>query len=272
VIAFAMECYENGILTKNDTNGLDLKFGNKEAMLKLIEMIAKREGIGDLLAEGVMRASKKIGKGSEKFALHVKGKEVPLHDPRGKTGVGLAYALSPSGADHMQCPHDPTFEAERKDLKSIGIEKTILRTDIGPDKVRAIYYSTLWWGLLDCLGICKFTFTPHSAGVLTPNNLVDIVNAATNWDVSLWELLKCSERAINIARLFNIREGFSSKEDTLPDRFFEGLEFGSRKGQKISKNDFLKARNLYYKMAGWDEEGKPTEAKLYELGLNWMIN
>ncbi|MEM3406198.1 MAG: aldehyde ferredoxin oxidoreductase family protein [Nitrososphaerota archaeon] len=270
-IAFAMECYENGILTKDDVNGLDLKFGNKEAMLKLIEMIAKRENIGDILAEGVMRASKKIGKGSEKFALHVKGKEVPMHEPRGKVGLALQYALSLSGADHMQCAHDPIFETERKDLKMIGIEKTILRTDLGPDKVKVFYYSNLWWSLLDCLGICKFTFTPHSAGVLTPNDLVNIVNAVTNWDTSLWELIKCSERAINIARCFNIREGLTSKDDIIPDRFFEEMEFGSRRGQKISRSDFFNARDLYYDMAGWDKEGKPRKAKLYELGLSWII-
>jgi aldehyde:ferredoxin oxidoreductase len=273
VIAFAMECYENGILTKNDTNELDLKFGNKEAMLKLIEMIAKREGIGDLLAEGVMRASKKIGKGSEKFALHVKGKEVPLHDPRGKTGVGLAYALSPSGADHMQHSHDPTFEKESEDFKPLGILKPINSLSLGPEKVRLFIYTHLWWSLFDCLGICKFPFIPHPNGFIKINQLIEIINAVTGWETSLWELMKVGERAINIARCFNIREGFTNNDDDLPERFFEEIKFGPSKGFKINKEEFYKAIKIYYEMMGWDKNtGIPTKAKLDELNIEWVIN
>ncbi|MEM2178664.1 MAG: aldehyde ferredoxin oxidoreductase family protein [Candidatus Methanomethylicaceae archaeon] len=273
VIAFAMECYENNILTKNDTNGLDLKFGNKEAMLKLIEMIAKREGIGDLLAEGVMRASKKIGKGSEKFALHVKGKEVPLQEPRGKTGVGLAYALSPSGADHMQHPHDPAFEKILEEYKPLGIIKPIDSLSLGPEKVRFFMYTHLWWGLFDCLGICKFPFIPHPAGFLKINHLIEIVNAVTGWETSLWELMKVSERAINIARCFNIREGFTNIDDNLPERFFEEIKFGPKKGFKINKEEFYEAIKMYYEMMGWDRNtGIPTKAKLDELDIGWVYN
>ncbi|MFH7836535.1 MAG: aldehyde ferredoxin oxidoreductase family protein [Candidatus Aenigmatarchaeota archaeon] len=273
VIAFAMECYENDILTKNDTNGLDLKFGSKEAMLKLIEMIAKREGIGDLLAEGVMRASKKIGKESEKFALHVKGKEIPLQEPRGKTGVGLAYALSPSGADHMQHPHDPVFEKILEEYKPLGIIKPIDSLSLGPEKVRFFMYTHLWWGLFDCLGICKFPFIPHPAGFLKINQLIEIVNAVTGWETSLWELMKASERAINIARCFNIREGFTSIDDDLPERFFEEIRFGPKKGFKINREEFYEAIKVYYEMMGWDRNtGIPTKAKLDELDIGWAYS
>ncbi|MEM3406314.1 MAG: aldehyde ferredoxin oxidoreductase family protein [Candidatus Aenigmatarchaeota archaeon] len=272
-IAFAMECYENGILTKDDVNGLDLKFGNKEAMLKLIEMIAKREEIGDLLAEGVMRASKKIGKESEKFALHVKGKEIPLQEPRGKTGVGLAYALSPSGADHMQHPHDPVFEKILEEYKPLGIIKPIDSLSLGPEKVRFFIYTHLWWGLFDCLGICKFPFIPHPAGFLKINHLVEIVNVVTGWETSLWELMKASERAINIARCFNIREGFTNIDDDLPERFFEEIKFGPKKGFKINKEEFYEAIKMYYEMMGWDRNtGIPTKAKLDELDIGWAYS
>lgn len=269
-IAYAMECFENGLINEKDTDGIKLKFGNAEAMMKILMKIVNREGFGDILAEGVRIASQKI-KGSEKFAMHVKGKEVPMHEPRGKVGVGLMYAVSPHGADHMQFAHDPVYERESDLLKSIGITKSVSRLDLGPEKVRIAYYSMLWWGLEDCLGICKFTFIPHSAGVLTPNHLVEIVNAVTGWSTSLWELMKCSERALNLTRCFNIREGLTSKEDTLPKRFFEELEFGARKGVKIDEEEFRRALNLFYEMAGWDNEGRPKKAKLHELGIEWAL-
>jgi len=120
--------------------------------------------------------------------------------------------------------------------------------------------------------MCKFLFVPHSAGVITPNQVVEIVNAVTGWQTSLWELMKASERVFNLIRAFNVREGFTSKDDMLPDRFFEELEFGARKGQKINREEFLKAIKLFYEIAGWDSEGRPTKAKLYELDLEWVID
>jgi len=271
-VAFAMELFERGVITELETDGLKLRFGDADAMIKLLLKIVNREGFGNVLAEGVKRASEIIGKGSEKYAMHVKGREVPMHEPRSKVGVGLQYALSPIGADHLQAPHDPTYMREREDLKSLGIARAVDRLDIGPEKVRAVYYGMLWWGLGDCLGICRFTVLPHSAGVLTPNHVVEIVNAVTGWQISLWELMKASERALNLIRCFNIREGFTAKDDVLPDRFFEELEFGARKGQKLDREKFYEAIRLFYEMAGWDHEGRPTKAKLYELGLGWVAD
>ncbi len=271
-IAFAMECFERGILTEEDTGGLRLRFGDPDSMIKALLSIVRREGFGNVLAEGVRRASEIIGRGSEKLAMHVKGKEVPMHEPRGKVGVGIMYAVSPIGADHLQCPHDPVFEREREDLRSLGIEEAVGRLDLGPAKVRALYYGMLWWGLGDCLGVCRFTLLPHSAGVLTPNHLVEVVNAVTGWQASLWELMKASERALNLVKSFNAREGFGARDDALPERFFEGLEFGTRRGQGIDRRAFREAVRLLYGMAGWDEEGRPTRAKLCELGLEWVAD
>lgn len=124
-IAFAMECYENGIIAKEDTGGVDLKFGNADAMVKMVEMIAKREKIGDTLAEGVKRAAEKIGKGSEKFAIHVKGEELPAHDPRVKGHITLMYPLSPVGADHMQAEHDSAFTPGTPDFFFYEKDRTI---------------------------------------------------------------------------------------------------------------------------------------------------
>jgi len=266
-IAFAMECFENGVLTKDETSHIDLRFGNTEAMVKLVDMIAKREGLGDILAEGVMRASQRIGKGSEKYAMHVKGKEVPMHEPRGKTGLALQYTLSPSGADHMQAAHDPVFQANVENIKPLGIIEPVDRLSLGPDKVRLFKYLQLWWNLLDCLCVCKFVIAPHGAGVFKINHLVDIVNAVTGWNTSLLELIMASDRSISLAREFNLREGFTKEDDQLPMRFYEPLEFGPRKGARISERNLNEAISIYYGMMGWDKTGKPETVKLQELSL-----
>jgi aldehyde:ferredoxin oxidoreductase len=265
-IAFTMECFENGILMR-DQIGLEPRFGNTEAMVKLVDMIAKREGFGDTLAEGSMRASQKIGKGSEKYAMHVKGKELPMHEPRGKTGLALQYTLSPSGADHMQAAHDPVFQSNVENIKPFGILDPVDRLSLGPEKVRLFKYLQLWWNLLDCLCVCKFVIVPHGAGVFKINHLTDIVNAVTGWNSSLLELMLSSERSINLAREFNLREGITEADDKLPNRFFEPLESGPRKGAKISESELRQAIKTYYEMMGWDEAGKPERAKLLDLNI-----
>jgi aldehyde:ferredoxin oxidoreductase len=272
-IAFAMECYENKILTKEDFGGLEPKFGNADAMVKLVEMIAKREGIGDILAEGVMRASRIIGRNAERFAMHVKGKEIPMHEPRGKKSLALAYATSPSGADHMQNAHDTLFERNVEKILPLGILKPLSSMDLGPEKVRMFMYLSMWWSLFDCLGVCKFAVMPHPAAVFSISQLRDIVKAVTGWEVTIWELLKVGERAINMARCFNVREGFNKSDDTLPERFFQPLRSGAMRDEKIAGEEFEKALKLFYEMMGWDSEtGVPKKAKLHELDIGWAVN
>ncbi len=266
-VAFTMECFENGILTRDQVGGLEPKFGNTEAMVKLVEMIAKREGFGDVLAEGVMRASQRIGHGSERYAMHTKGKELPMHEPRGKTGLALAYALSPSGADHMQAAHDPGFQSKVESVKPLGLIDPVDRLSLGPEKVRLFKYNQIWWNLLDCLCVCKFVIAPHGAGVFTINHLVDIVNAVTGWNSSLLELMLSSERSINLARIYNLREGLSEADDRIPGRFFEPLEAGPRSGAKISDSELSEAIKTYYGMMGWDDSGRPEKAKLQDLNI-----
>jgi len=273
VVAFAMECFENGVITREDTGGLDLSFGNQESALKLIDMIASREGIGDLLAEGVMRAAEKLGKGAEPYALHVKGQELPMHEPRGKRGLALAYATSPTGADHMEAPHDPFFEsldaAGTSALSAMGLIEPVDRMDMGPKKVKAYHYAQLVWNLYDTVGMCDFVGEPINA--LTLDKLVDLVRAVTGWPVSLWELIKVSERASNLKRVFNVREGFGPAADTLPERLFQPLEGGALEGVAIDREEFARMLEFYYDMAGWDREtGFPSPAKLAELDLEWL--
>ncbi|MBI1293749.1 aldehyde ferredoxin oxidoreductase [bacterium] len=269
-IAFAMECYENGILTQEDTDGIDLTWGNADAVIAMIHKIGKREGFGNVLADGVKRAAEKIGKGSERFALHVKGQELPMHEPRGKVSLSLAYSLSPTGADHMEAIHDPAFEGLGvldNGLSEVGLLEPMDRRDLSGEKVRAFFYSQAIWSLYNSVGMCDFVGIP--IGALKLHQLADFVNAATGWDMTMWELIKVGERANTMSRLFNQREGFGEKDDNLPQRMFEPLQNGKLTGVALDKKEFVHARSLYYQMAGWGNHGEPTEAKLSELGLTW---
>jgi aldehyde:ferredoxin oxidoreductase len=271
LISFAMECYEKGILTRRETSGLELQFGNIEAMLRMVEMIGEREGIGNILAEGILSAAEKFGKGAKDYAIHVKGMPVPFHEPRGKAGVGLGYAVSPTGPDHMEYPHDPFWatEAGISLLRPLGIFEPVDVFDLGPQKVRIFVYLQQYWNLLNSLGVCMFTAKPF--GPQTLNGIVDYVRAVTGWETSLFDLLKVGERHANMARIFNFREGLTARDDTLPDRFFRPMEGGTLKGKRIDREEFSRAIEIYYEMMGWDTEtGVPKKTKLSELDLDWL--
>jgi aldehyde:ferredoxin oxidoreductase len=270
VIAFAFECYEHGIITRADTGGLELTWGNADAVERLVHLIGRREGIGDLLAEGVKRAAEKLGRGAERFALHVKGQELPMHDPRGKKGLSLAYALSPTGADHMEAPHDPLyagFHPQGHPLGPLGLIEPLDPLTLDAKKVRAFYLTQQVWSFYNAVGMCDFVGTPLNSMELDP--LVDYLNGVTGWNMSLFEAMQVGERANTLARVFNCREGLTPDDDVLPGRLHEGLGNGALKGQRVDREEFLAARRLYYQMAGWDaDSGRPTAAKLAQLGLD----
>jgi aldehyde:ferredoxin oxidoreductase len=263
-IAFAMECYENGLFTKEDTNGIDLRFGNAEAMVKLVDLIAKREGFGDLLAEGCKRLAEKIGKEAINFAIHVKGQEVPMHEPRLKRGLGIGYALSPTGADHQHNLHDIWTAIARgiERFKPFGIIEPVPLEDLGPKKVKLLRYTLNWQHMKDCLHMCHFL-------PWTSKELVNIVHAVTGWETSVLELNKVGERAINLTRVFNIREGFTSKDDTLPERFYHPHTSGALSKTAVDRDALQKAVQTYYRMVGWSEMGVPSHEKLEELDIGW---
>ncbi|HEX9898359.1 MAG TPA: aldehyde ferredoxin oxidoreductase C-terminal domain-containing protein, partial [Candidatus Methylomirabilis sp.] len=271
-IAFAMECFERGILTGADTDGIDLRFGNADALLQMVVKMARREGFGDVLADGVKRAAQRIGRGAERYALHVKGQEIPLHEPRGKQGLSLAYATSPGGADHMRAPHDPAYEGFHPSgghaLEPLGLCDPMPRLELSPRKVRAYYYAQHWWNLGHSLGICNLAAAPIDILGVTP--VVNLARALTGWDTSLWELFKVVERGAALARVFNCREGFTPKDDLLPARLHEAFTDGPLKGVRIDPETFARALRLYHQMEGWDPDtGWPTFAKLSELGIEW---
>jgi len=268
-ISFVMECYENGILTGEDTDGLDLHFGNGDAVLKLIPKIAFREGFGDLLAEGSWRAARKIGKGSEKYAMTVKKQSFAMHEPRGKNNIAFAFATSPTGADHIEAAHDMPFEEGRwavPDVYPVGILKGVPARDLSPKKVSWFIYNQHIYSFLNSLSMCFFTAGP--ARLFRLNDVVKMVHYTTGWETSLFEMMLLGERTTTLARLFLTREGLSRKDDTLPDRMFEPLESGSLTGEKLDREKFKKALDYYYEMMGWDvATGIPREAKLHHLNI-----
>jgi len=268
-ISFVMECYENGILTGEDTDGLDLHFGNGDAVLKLIPKIAFREGFGDLLAEGSWRAARKIGKGSEKYAMTVKKQSFAMHEPRGKNNIAFAFATSPTGADHIEAAHDMPFEEGRwavPDVYPVGILKGVPARDLSPKKVSWFIYNQHIYSFLNSLSMCFFTAGP--ARLFRLNDVVKMVHYTTGWETSLFEMMLLGERTTTLARLFLTREGLSRKDDTLPDRMFESLESGSLTGEKLDREKFKKALDYYYEMMGWDvATGIPREAKLHHLNI-----
>jgi aldehyde:ferredoxin oxidoreductase len=269
VIAFAMECFEHGIITPQMTGGIDLTWGNADGLIQIVHAIGKREGIGKLLGEGVKRAAAELGQGAERFALHVKGQELPMHDPRGKKGLSLAYALSPTGADHMEAPHDPLyagFHPNGHPMGPLGLIEPLDPLHLDGKKVRAFYETQKVWSSYNSVGMCDFVGAPLNGLEMEP--LVAYINAVTGWNMSLYELMKVGERNNTLGRVFNCREGFTPNDDLLPQRMHEGIGNGPLKGQRIDPDEFLAARRTYYQMAGWDPEtGQPTEAKLAELGL-----
>ena len=270
-IAFAMECFENGILTSADTSGIELKFGNGDAMMKMVQMIADREGLGDLLAEGVKNAAEKIGKGSEKYAMHIKGQELPMHEPRGKVGLGIGYATSPTGADHVHNIHDVMFEADGAGMMPWANEMSVLdplsRLDFSSAKVRLTRYFINWRHFQNCATIC--IFPPFS-----PSQTVELVNACTGWNTTLLELMMVGERSLALARAFNAREGYTAKDDVLPERFYHAFTSGPLKDKLVITEESLKeALKTYYAMSGWDQElAVPTKEKLEDLDIAWVVD
>src|SRR5438105_2860174 len=265
-IAFAMECYEQGIITREMAGGLELTWGNADALVKLVHMIGRREGLGELLGEGVRRAAARLGRGAERFALHVKGQELPMHDPRGKKGLSLAYALSPTGADHMEAPHDPLyagFHPQGHPLGVLGLIEPLDPLVLDSKKVRAFFETQKVWSAYNSVGMCDFVGAPLNGLELQP--MVDYINAVTGWNMSIYEVMKVGERNNTLAREFNCREGFTPEDDVLPQRLHEGIGNGALKGQLIDPDQFFAARRTYYELAGWDPNtGRPSDSKLAE--------
>ena len=260
-IGFAIECYEKEILTKSDTDGLELRFGDPDIVIELIHKIAKREGFGDFLAEGTRRMAQKLDKGSERFAMNVKGLELPAYDSRAVQITGLAYAVANRGGDHVTAYiQGPTF----LDIPFLCIPDSQIKDPLvaDPGEVHILVDLENVMTALDTLGACKFM-----GFCVASDEWVELVAHCLGRDFTYDDLMRVGERAYNLARVFNVREGVTRADDTLPPRLLEEpLTEGPAAG-KVNEN--LPAMlDKYYELRGWDKAtGKPTPEKLKELGL-----
>jgi aldehyde:ferredoxin oxidoreductase len=275
-IAWAFDCYEQGLLTTEDTGGLELGFGNAQAMVALTEMIAKREGFGDVLADGSAHAAARIGRGTEDLVVTTKKQEMPAHMPQVKRSLGLIYAVNPFGADHQSSEHDPAYEGDfdfyKERLAVLGLTDPQEKYSLTPEKVRYALVTEYFYSCLDSVSVCQFVYGPawHLYG---PDQLVDTVRAVTGWDVTIEELQLVGERRLNMLRVFNAREGLTREDDILPKKLSKALKGGHSDGFFFTTEELEAAKDVYYELAGWDVvTGTPTPDKLSELGLGWVAD
>jgi aldehyde:ferredoxin oxidoreductase len=262
VVGFATEAYERGFITSKDTDGIELAWGNADAMVEMVNKIGRRIGIGFLLGEGVKRAAEALGGATPEFAIHTKGLELPGHDPRAHPSQGLSFATSNRGACHLAgATH--------------WFEKGVTMTEIGlPEYTLADRFKVEGKGafvaklqdlmcLFDSVKLCKFILF----GGIKVHHMVDWLNYVTGWNMSVEEFMQAGERTFNLKRLYNVREGITRKDDTLPPRIL--VHKRGSGGAAESLPNLGEMLNQYYRARGWDEMGIPSAAKLRELGIEF---
>ncbi|MGH2607147.1 MAG: aldehyde ferredoxin oxidoreductase C-terminal domain-containing protein, partial [Anaerolineales bacterium] len=271
-IAWAMDCFARGLITTADTDGLDLTFGNAASMVRLTEMIGKREGFGDLLAEGSARAASRLGRGSEDLVVAVKKQEIPAHMPQVKRSLALIYAVNPFGADHQSSEHDPAYKAYPERMAEIGLTNPQPNKVLNEEKVRFALQTQYAYSALDSVNMCQFVFGP-AWQLYGMGQLVETMRSITGWDVTVEELIRLGERRLNMLRAFNAREGIGREADTLPKKLHRALVGGKSDGLLVPPDEVEQAKDTYYAMAGWDvSSGTPTRARLEQLDLAWVAD
>ncbi len=273
-IAFAMECYEKGIISKEQTGGLELKFGSVEAMLETLNQIVTNSGpLGRVLSQGSERAAKTWGNGADECLITVKGAEAPAHMPQAKRSLGLIYAVNPFGADHQSSEHDWMIEEGMASdlymsrLALLGMPDRVPALSLGSDKVKFAYLTQVFYSMLDTLELCQFVWGPAWT-LYGPKETVEFVRAVTGWDITLDELMAVGMRRLNLMRVFNAREGFDRKQDKLPKKFFKALKgTGPTANVALSHEEIESAIDQYYQLAGWTPTGIPTEDTLQKLDI-----
>jgi aldehyde:ferredoxin oxidoreductase len=267
-IAFALECYQRGVLTKEDTGGLELRFGDADLIVDLVAKIAAREGVGDLLAEGTWAMSEKLGQGSDRYAMHVKGLELPAYDPRAAKICGLAYVTANRGGDHMSAwIEGPTFV----DVPFLVVEESSIRDPFvaNPEEAKVVVDLENAMTVFDAIGGCKFMGI-----LLTAEDYVGLIASATGWDFGVEDFRLSGERLYNLQRAYCIREGIDRDRDILPERLMsDPLPAGPAEGMVIERDTLEAMKDAYYEFRGWDQAtGIPTPDKLRELALDDLID
>jgi len=269
VIAFVTECSENGILTRGDTGGLDYRWGNADLLVRSVEMIARREGFGDVMAEGVARMSARFGPASQPFDLTIKGQELPMHEPRLKAALGVGYAVAPVGADHQMNMHDTGYSYDSDALRRVN---SVTDRPIGPltanvlneDKMQIFHHEVNFAHFQDCAVTCQFYCYNY-------DHLAGALSGVSGVEYGLHDILAVGARAQTLARLFNLREGFSAADDSLPKRVMKAFTTGPLEGIEITEERFAWARRRFYELMKWDAEtGVPTDECRRELAIDHL--
>jgi aldehyde:ferredoxin oxidoreductase len=251
-IGFAMECFERGLIGKEDTDGIELSFGNHEAMVELVKRMAFRQGFGDTLAEGTLRASQKIGKESQNLTMQIKGSELAGFDPRGAMAMGLGFATSPRGGDHERAYV----------FAEVGTVPPLVDRFATEGKAELLKFVQDEQTAIDALGICCFLAKGEPMGL---PDYADLYTCATGVEMTGDGLMLIGERIWNLERLFNVREGFSRKDDTMPERVLtQALADGASSGHTFPLEELL---DDYYRVRSWDSGGTPSDEILARLGL-----
>jgi aldehyde:ferredoxin oxidoreductase len=285
-LSMAMECVERGILPENllgqytnaegVTFGIPLRFGRADALVPMIMQIAYRQEFGAVLAEGARHAAAHIGGGAEKFALHVKGLEMVCFEPRTQTNLALGYATAPIGPRYDICEHDWDFDTEvgwdhtLDSSRTLGILERVPMGYLGADKVRNFKALSTLWSAADALDFCIFAIAPTRA--LTLEHMARLLAAVTGWNTSSYEIMRYGERRLHLMRLYNLREGLTAADDMLPARFFDDpIPTGRWAGVRLDRKAFAGAVRTYYRMMGWDDEGRPRPETLIDHRLEWTL-
>lgn len=274
-ISFAMECYEKGIITKEQTGGIELKFGDADAMLAALNAIVNCEGpLGEVLSKGSERAAQIWGNGADECLITTKGAEAPAHMPHAKRSLALIYAVNPFGADHQSSEHDPYYEEGVGDfnldrLKQIGLDAPQPVYSLSEEKVRFAYETEVFYSMLDSAELCQFVYGPTWT-LYDGKDTVEMMKAVTGWDLTLEELMDVGRRRLSLFRTFNAREGLGRKDDRLPKKFFKALNgTGPTAGFALTHEEVDSAIDQYYKLAGLNEDGAPTPETLKKHGVEW---
>ena len=274
-VAWTMECFENGEITEDEL-GFAAPFGSAAAMVRLTEMIATREGFGEILANGSRKAADILERGHD-FLITVKGAEAPAHMPQYKRSLGVVYAVNPFGADHQSSEHDGmieegAWEVSLQRMALLGFDRALEPDSLDTAKVRFALKTQQFYSFLDTASLCQFVWGPGWE-LFGPKEIVDLVRTVTGWDdFDLDELVEIGERRLNMLRLFNAREGLGRAEDKLPAKFFRPLTgTGPTAGVALDRAVIEHALDEYFEMAGWDvATGNPTPETAARLGLDWV--
>ncbi len=282
-LSWAMECFEQEVLNIDETDGIDLRYGNAEGMIAMLKKILNREGFGDILAEGSAKAADRLGKGHE-YLLTIKGQELPAHMPQVKRSLGVIYAANPFGADHQSSEHDPIYspqyyegdgnwEGYKVFLNQIGLNKPQAPKVINPEKIEFALKTQYTYSAADTISVCQFVYGPGWQ-LYGPQDMADLMSAATGWDISVDELQEIGRRRLNLMRAFNAREGLTRDQDTLPKKLFKkALAGGSSDGIILEPAEIEAGLDMYYEQAGWEQsDGTPTRATLEDAGLAWVAD